>query len=166
MFILQFTADAAGLAKLNGVLSSKSYIEGFSFSDADSAVFATATGAPDADKFPHAFRWYIHIAALTGLGSFTPAAAAAPAAPAAKKAAKKPAADDDDDMDDLFGDDDEEEAAGDAGMSRAEKAKAAKAAKDAETQRKKEEALARLAKKEAKQRSLCNLEIKPWEAEQ
>ena len=31
---------------------------------------------------------------------------------------------------------------------------------------KKQAALDRLAKKEAKQRSLCNLEIKPWEAEQ
>ena len=32
-------------------------------------------------------------------------------------------------------------------------------------QKKKEETLARLAIKEAKQRSLCNLEIKPWDAE-
>ena len=42
----------------------------------------------------------------------------------------------------------------------------AKAKRDAETEVKKQEAMARLAKKEANQRSLCNLEIKPWEASQ
>ena len=87
-------------------------------------------------------------------------------APKAKKAApKKP--DDDDDMDDLFDDDDDDDAAADdAPMSRAELAKKKKAEKDAEMAAKKQAALDRLAKKEAKQRSLCNLEIKPWEAEQ
>ena len=58
---------------------------------------------------------------------------------------------------------DEEDA---APSSRAEQAKALKAKKDKETAEKKQAALDRLAKKEAKQRSLCNLEIKPWEAEQ
>ena len=50
--------------------------------------------------------------------------------------------------------------------SRAQKAAELKAARDKETEEKKAAALARLAKKEANQRSLCNLEIKPWEAEQ
>ena len=40
-----------------------------------------------------------------------------------------------------------------------------KAKRDAELEEKKQAALARLAKKEANQRSLCNLEIKPWDAE-
>ena len=94
-------------------------------------------------------------------------AAAKKTAPAPKKAAA-PAKknDDDDDMDDLFDDDDEDDAPEGKTLSRAEQAKAAKAERDAIIAKKKEETLARLAIKEAKQRSLCNLEIKPWEAEQ
>ena len=46
------------------------------------------------------------------------------------------------------------------------KAAALKAKRDAETEEKKKIAMERLAKKEAKQRSLCNLEVKPWEEEQ
>ena len=84
-------------------------------------------------------------------------------APKSKKAAPKKAADDDDDDMDLFDDDEEEDA---APSSRAEQAKALKAKKEKEMAEKKQAALDRLAKKEAKQRSLCNLEIKPWEAEQ
>ena len=84
-------------------------------------------------------------------------------APKSKKAAPKKAADDDDDDMDLFDDDDEEDA---APSSRAEQAKALKAKKEKEVAEKKQAALDRLAKKEAKQRSLCNLEIKPWEADQ
>ena len=162
-------ADASGLAKLNGYLTGFSYLSGHTFSSADTDVFATCSGAPDATKYPHAFRWYIHIAALSGLGSFAaapPAAAAAPAAGKKAAPAKAAAADDDDDMDDLFDDDDEDDAPAGKPLSRAEQAKAAKAERDAIIAKKKEETLARLAIKEAKQRSLCNLEIKPWEAEQ
>jgi len=70
-----------------------------------------------------------------------------------------------------WGDDDDEDAAPKEAVvhppgSRAAIAAEAKAKRDAETEKKKEEALARLAKKEANQRSLCNLEIKPWEASQ
>ena len=46
------------------------------------------------------------------------------------------------------------------------KAAALKAQRDKEAEEKKQAALERLAKKEAKQRSLCNLEVKPWEEEQ
>ena len=51
-------------------------------------------------------------------------------------------------------------------LERKAKDEKAKAERDAVIAKKKEETLARLAVKEAKQRSLCNLEIKPWEAEQ
>ena len=93
--------------------------------------------------------------------------AAAKTAPAPKAAA---AADDDDEMD-WGGDDNDEDAAPKEAVvhppgSRAAIAAEAKAKRDAETEKKKEEAMARLAKKEANQRSLCNLEIKPWEASQ
>jgi len=79
---------------------------------------------------------------------------------AAKKkaeAAKKAEAEaDDDDMDDMFGDDDEAD----------EAPKPKEKSMKEKLEEKKQAALERLAKKEAKQRSLCTLEIKPWDAEQ
>ena len=62
------------------------------------------------------------------------------------------AAEEEDD-DDFWGDDEEQ--------TEEEKAQAAKELEEA-----KAKAMAKLAKKEANQRSLCNLEIKPWEADQ
>jgi translation elongation factor EF-1beta len=149
---------------LDGFLSKKSYIEGWSFSAADTEVFATFAGAPCPVASPNAFRWYIHIAALTGMGRFSaaPAAPAAAAPAPAKKAAKKAAADDDDDDDDLFGDDDDEEADEkdpDAffksqGMSAAE------------IRKKKAQALAHAAKTMAKgSRTQVVFEVKPWESD-
>ncbi|KAK7236527.1 translation elongation factor [Aureococcus anophagefferens] len=81
-----------------------------------------------------------------------PAPAPAPkAAPAPAPKAAEPAAEDDDD--DFWGDDEEQ--------TEEEKAAAAKKLEEA-----KAKAMAKLAKKEVAQRSLCALEIKPWEAEQ
>lgn len=34
---------------------------------ADADMFATCTGVPDKAKAPHAYRWYIHIAAIKGV---------------------------------------------------------------------------------------------------
>ena len=51
-------------------------------------------------------------------------------------------------------------------MSRAQQAAALKKKRDEETEAAKQKALERLAKKEANQRTLCNLEISPWEADQ
>mmetsp|Transcript_8937 Transcript_8937/g.12420 ORF Transcript_8937/g.12420 Transcript_8937/m.12420 type:complete len:218 (+) Transcript_8937:47-700(+) len=77
--------------------------------------------------------------------------------PAPKKAAPAPApapapAADDDDDDDWFAEDDDEEEKPKEVNEALEKAKKA--------------AMEKLAKKEAKQRSLCALEIKPWSTEQ
>jgi elongation factor 1-beta len=127
--------------------SCRSYVEGYSFSQADSDLFALTQGAPDKASYPHLYRWFIHCAAIAGLrslnfGSSSAAAAPAAAAPAAAKAApapkaaaapaaKKAEAEEDDD-EDLFGDDDEEEEKKDAApkQSRAEVMAAAKAAKE------------------------------------
>ena len=80
--------------------------------------------------------------------------AAAPAAAPKKAAPAKPApAAEEDDDDDFWGEDEEQ--------TEEEKAAAAKELEEA-----KAKAMAKLAKKEANQRSLCNLEIKPWEADQ
>jgi elongation factor 1-beta len=126
--------------------SCRSYVEGYSFSQADSDLFALTQGAPDKASYPHLYRWFIHCAAIAGLRSLnfgsSSAAAPAAAAPAAAKAApapkaaaapaaKKAEAEEDDD-EDLFGDDDEEEEKKDAApkQSRAEVMAAAKAAKE------------------------------------
>ena len=86
----------------------------------------------------------------------------------AKKALAAVATADEDEFD-VFGDDngeEEETTSAVPALSRAEKAAALKKQKDAETEAAKQKALERLAKKEANQRTLCNLEITPWEADQ
>ncbi|KAE9048704.1 hypothetical protein PR003_g350 [Phytophthora rubi] len=141
----------AGLKKLNGFLTNRSYIEGFQFSAADAALFQQFTAVPDAAKFANVYRWYVHAAAKLGLRAIlvTKKAAAAPKAAApAKKAAKEE--DEDDDDDDLFGDDDEEE-------DEAAKAAAAKRAEAAKASKKE--------KKKPVERSQVVIEVKPWEAE-
>jgi len=137
-----------GLAGFNGFIGSRSYMEGWSFSPADAETFAKFTSIPDATKFPHSYRWYIHIAALQGVrGLSLGGSVAAPAAAAPVKAEA-----DDDDFD-VFGDDDEED----------EEPKESRADMLA---RLKKEAEERTSKKEAKQRTLVGIEIKPWSIEQ
>jgi len=161
--------------EVNAFMKTRSYVSGYAFSAADVEVFGKI-GLPDKAAAPHAYRWYVHIAALTGVkclglvagassGAAAPAknAPKAPAAPKAspkaspkqkaKKAAPAPAPEAEDDEDDFWGEDDDED----------EETKAAKAK---ELEEAKAKAQAKLAKKEANQRSLCCLEIKPWEAEQ
>jgi elongation factor 1-beta len=147
-------------------MGSRSYVEGFSFSSADSEVFDKFGGQiPDSTKLPHAYRWYIHIAALSGVRGLPIGSASAPStvAPeiatksiepptvADKKDAKKDA--DDDDFD-VFGDD---EVAED---------EAPKESRADMLARLKKEAEERTAQKEAKQRTLVAIEIKPWDIEQ
>ena len=179
-------ASEKGLMAFNGYMSSRSYVEGFMYSTADSETFAKMSGCPDKSKAPHSYRWFVHVAAIQGVrglsfASASPAAAAAPAAkkedkkaaaPAAAKAAAAPAAApaakaaaaDDDEMDDMFADDDEDE----------EKVEVyVEPAKPGETEsraqmlaRLKKEAEDRTAKKEAAQRTLVAIEVKPWSTEQ
>ncbi|KAI2635294.1 hypothetical protein GGS21DRAFT_74667 [Xylaria nigripes] len=145
-----------GLTLLTGWLATRSYIIGHSPSQADVAVFKALKSAPDADKYPHAARWYKHIASFEdefatlagdaskpytayGPGEATEAPASAPAAEAAG----------DDDVD-LFGSDDEEE--------------------DAEAVRVREERLAAYREKKAAKpkvaaKSVVTLDVKPWDDE-
>ena len=142
----------------NGFMGSKSYVEGYSFSSADSDMFAKFTAAPDAKKQPHAYRWYIHIAALQGVTvASAPVVVSAPApapvaAPKAAPAAPAKKEEEEDDDFDVFGDDDEEE----------EEPKESRAEMLA---RLKKEAEERTAKKEAKQRTLVGIEVKPYSTE-
>eukprot|EP00978_Attheya_sp_CCMP212_P010224 scaffold24581_cov51-Attheya_sp.AAC.1 len=135
-----------GLAAFSGFMGSKSYVEGWQFSDADSEYFGKFTSCPEAATYPHAFRWYIHIAALQGVRGLSFSAPAAAAEAPAK------GGDDDDDFD-VFGDDDEE----DDEPKESRKDMLARYKKDAED---------RLAKKEANQRTLVGIEVKPWDTEQ
>eukprot|EP00559_Dactyliosolen_fragilissimus_P002248 CAMPEP_0184858700 /NCGR_PEP_ID=MMETSP0580-20130426/3786_1 /TAXON_ID=1118495 /ORGANISM="Dactyliosolen fragilissimus" /LENGTH=223 /DNA_ID=CAMNT_0027354999 /DNA_START=95 /DNA_END=766 /DNA_ORIENTATION=- len=139
-----------GLAAFNGFMGAKSYIEGWQFSDADSDFFAKFSSCPDSAKYPHAYRWYIHIAAIQGVRGLTTSAPAVPAPVAPAPAAEKK--EDEDDFD-VFGDDDEED--DEPKESRAEM-----------LARLKKEAEERTAKKEAKQRTLVAIEVKPWDTEQ
>ena len=72
-----------GVANFDSFIASKSYVEGWSFSDADSELFAQFTATPDASKAPNAYRWYIHIAAKTGktVSAPTPVPVEAPPTP-------------------------------------------------------------------------------------
>jgi elongation factor 1-beta len=133
------------MAAFNGFMGAKSYVEGWSFSAVDTEWFGKMSAIPDAAKHPHAYRWYIHIAALSGVRGLS--SAAPPAAAPAKESA------DDDDFD-VFGDDDDEED-DEPAESRGDM-----------LARLKKEAEVRTAKKEAKQRTLVGIEIKPWDVEQ
>ncbi|KAI1113657.1 hypothetical protein F5Y14DRAFT_451851 [Nemania sp. NC0429] len=152
----------SGLTLLTGWLATRSYIVGHAPSQADVAVFKAIKSAPDASKYPHAARWYKHIASFEdefstlagdaskpysaygpGEAEATETPAAAPAEPAAEEGG-------DDDEVDLFGSDDEEE--------------------DAEAVRVREERLAAYREKKAAKpkttaKSVVTLEVKPWDDE-
>ncbi len=49
------------VADLNKKLATRSYLEGYSLSDADKNALAGLSGVPDKTAFPHAYRWAIHI---------------------------------------------------------------------------------------------------------
>lgn len=140
----------SGLKNLNSFLESRSYVEGWSASQADVVLYdGLGSKGPDAKKFPHARRWYNQIASYTGderkkfpgvkksLSDFGAASNGKPAAAAA---------DDDDDVD-LFGSDEDEEA------------EAAKAERVKAYNEKKSKKPALIAK------SNVILDVKPWDDE-
>jgi len=150
-------ANDAGVALLEQWVKSRSYIVGHSPSQADVKCFQAIKTPPNVAKYPHAYRWYRHIAsfepefsALPGdpsksYSAYGPESATLPVNPA-----KAPAAEEDDDDVDLFGSDDEEE--------------------DAEAARIREERLAEYNKKKAGKtkpaaKSLVTLDVKPWDDE-
>ncbi|XP_002742150.1 elongation factor 1-beta-like [Saccoglossus kowalevskii] len=142
----------AGQKALNDFLADRSYIDGYSASQADVVVYQALSGAPSADLF-HALRWYNQIKSYASqfdslpgvkkpVSEYGPAGVAAAAAPAA--AADDDDDDDDDDDVDLFGSDDEEEA---------EKLKAERIKKYNEKKAKKPTLIAK---------SMIILDVKPW----
>ncbi|KIY44865.1 hypothetical protein FISHEDRAFT_19311, partial [Fistulina hepatica ATCC 64428] len=130
-------------AKLNAHLESRSYIEGYTPSQADVLVFKAITSAPDASTYPHVARWYSHIQ------SYASEHASLPGSSSAGQAFIASAAEEEEEEIDLFGSDEEE---------------------DAEAERIKAERVAAYnAKKAAKPKpvakSVVTLEVKPWDDE-
>ncbi|KAJ5635718.1 uncharacterized protein N7484_009031 [Penicillium longicatenatum] len=148
----------SGLTVLNSWLTTRSYIVGFSPSQADVAIFKALSTAPEVAKYPHAARWYKHIVSYDDDFATLPGDAAKPytvygpeVVAATLNPAKAPAAEEDDDDVDLFRSDEEEE-------------------EDAEAARVREERLAEYRKKkEAKPKvaakSVVILDVKPWDDE-
>ncbi|KAI9051040.1 hypothetical protein LZ554_005148 [Drepanopeziza brunnea f. sp. 'monogermtubi'] len=155
MGFVDFLTDA-GLATLNSWLTTRSYIVGYSPSQADVVSFKALPSAPESAKYPHAARWYKHIASyaeefatLEGDASKAYTTYGPEVAEVTLNPAKAPAAEEDDDVD-LFGSDDEEE--------------------DAEAERIRNERLAEYAAKKAGKtkpaaKSVVTMDVKPWDDE-
>ncbi|KAL0261177.1 hypothetical protein SLS55_004873 [Diplodia seriata] len=155
MGFTDFVSDA-GLTLLNNWVQSRSYIVGYAPSQADVAVFKGLSAAPDAAKFPHAARWYKHIATFESEFATLPGDASKPVTEYGPEAnelainpAQAPAAEEEDDVD-LFGSDEEEE--------------------DPEAVRIREERLAEYKKKKEGKtkpaaKSMVTMDVKPWDDE-
>ncbi|KAM4589660.1 phenylalanine--tRNA ligase beta subunit [Fundulus diaphanus] len=136
----------AGLEALDGFLADRSYMEGFTASQADAAVF-DAIPSPPAQAFCHLRRWWSHIKSFQTERARLPPAKSqfvlAPTPPASTN-------DTGEDDVDLFGSDDEEESA--------------------EAARIREQRLADYAAKKSKKPALVAkssilLDVKPWDDE-
>ncbi|KAJ7756332.1 hypothetical protein B0H16DRAFT_698682 [Mycena metata] len=138
----------ANLTKLEQHLASRSYVEGYTPSQADVVVFK-AISAPDATSHPHIARWYTHIKSYASEHASLAGSSTAGETFLGASGASAPAAEDDDDEVDLFGSDDED---------------------DAEADRIKAERVAEYTKKKAGKpktiaKSVVTLDVKPWDDE-
>ncbi|PWY89764.1 hypothetical protein BO70DRAFT_358789 [Aspergillus heteromorphus CBS 117.55] len=124
-------------------------------SQADAVTFKAFSGVPDAEKFPHAARWYKHIASLESEFSTLPGDASKAYTAYGPESAELPTnpkdkpEDDEDDMS-LFGSDEEEE---DPEVVKEREARLAE-------YKKKKEGKAKPAAK-----SMVTLDVKPWDDE-
>jgi elongation factor 1-beta len=151
----------AGKSALNSWLETRSYITGYTPSQADVTVFKAIDAAPDAKQYPYVARWYSHIQSystefesLTGdsnapLESYGPDASALTAAVVGGAPAADAEDDDDEDVD-LFGSDDEEED---------------KAAEELKAKRLAEYNAKKALKTKPAAKSIVTLEVKPWDDE-
>ncbi|AEO60134.1 hypothetical protein MYCTH_2309018 [Thermothelomyces thermophilus ATCC 42464] len=146
----------AGLAVLDNWLLTRSYIVGYSASQADVVTFKALSGAPDSAKYPNAARWYKHIASYEEDFPTLPGDASKPytvygpeVSEVTLNPAKAPEAEEGDEDIDLFGSDEEE---------------------DAEAARIREERLAEYRKKKESKpkvaaKSVVTMDVKPWDDE-
>ncbi|KAL6718084.1 hypothetical protein ACLMJK_004169 [Lecanora helva] len=158
MGFLELVNDA-GLTTLDKWLRTRSYITGYGPSQADVKCFQALKNAPEAARYPHAYRWYKHIS------SYEPEFSSLPGDPSKAyttygpeqseltvnpKSAPNNDVDAEEDDDDLFGSDDESE--------------------DEEAKRVREENLAAYKKKKEGKakpaaKSIVTLDVKPWDDE-
>ncbi|KAI9839821.1 MAG: hypothetical protein M1819_000011 [Sarea resinae] len=156
MGFTDFVSDS-GLTLLNNWLKTRSYIVGYHPSQADVVSFKAVKEAPNPATFPHAFRWYRHIASYESEFSSLPGdpskeytAYGPEVNELTINPAKAPEKEEDDDDVDLFGSDEEEE--------------------DPEAVRVREERLAEYRKKKEGKakpaaKSIVTLDVKPWDDE-
>ncbi|KAG8696007.1 Translation elongation factor 1 beta [Ceratobasidium sp. 394] len=139
------------LKQLDEHLATRSYVEGYTPSQADVGVFKAVGSAPDKATYPHAARWYAHIKSYEAEHTSLPGDAEAGAklfGGASTSAPAAAAAEEEEDID-LFGEDEEE---------------------DAEAERVKAERVAAYNAKKANKpktiaKSVVTLEVKPWDDE-
>ncbi|MBW0511746.1 hypothetical protein O181_051461 [Austropuccinia psidii MF-1] len=138
-------------SQLEQHLFDKSYIEGYSPSQADVVVYQAVPSSPDAAKYPNSARWWAHIKSWENEHSSLPGEKKELSSYGPPKASpSKATAGEEDDEIDLFGSDDEEvdEAA--------EKLKAERLAAYAAKKATKPKTIAK---------SLVTLDVKPWDDE-
>lgn len=140
--------SAQGLGELNNFLAEKSYVSGYTPSQADVQVFEQVGKAPAA-SLPHALRWYNHIASYSPAERKAWVAGVSPLKAGGQPTAAAPAKKDDDDEIDLFDSDEEE---------------------DEEAAKIREQRLQAYASKKSKKPALIAkssilLDVKPWDDE-
>lgn len=154
----EFVNDTA-FAALDSWVKTRSYIAGYSPSQADVVTFKAISTPPTVEKHPHAFRWYNHIksyesefSSLPGDSSksFTTYGPEISEVTINPKDAPNAAADDDDEVD-LFGSDEDEE-------------------EDPEVVAERERRLAEYKKKKEGKvkpaaKSIVTMDVKPWDDE-
>jgi len=157
MGFTDFVSDS-GLTLLNNWVKTRSYIVGYTPSQADVKCFQAIKSPPEVAKYPYAYRWYNHTASfepefssLPGDLSKSYTAYGPESSELTVNLAKTPAAEAEEEEDvDLFGSDDEEE--------------------DAEAARIRDERLAEYKKKKEGKtkpaaKSIVTLDVKPWDDE-
>jgi len=164
MGFTDFLSDT-GMTLLDNWVKTRSYIVGYGPSQADVKSFQALKSQPAVEKYPHAYRWYKHVAtfesefsslpgdpskAYTAYGPESSELTVNPAKAPEKEESKEAAGEEDDDEVDLFGSDDEEE--------------------DDEAAKIREERLAEYAKKKAGKskpaaKSVVTMDVKPWDDE-
>ncbi|TFK95269.1 elongation factor 1 beta/delta chain [Pterulicium gracile] len=142
---------SVNVSNLEKHLSTRSYVEGYTPSQADVHLFKLLSEAPAGS--PHVSRWYNHINSYTKeFDSLSGSSKAGEAFIGGSSEAPAAAAADDDDDVDLFGSDDEEEDA-EAEKLKAERVAAYNAKKAASE------------KPKIAAKSVVTLEVKPWDDE-
>lgn len=139
---------AANISKLEEHLATRSYVEGYTPSQADVHVFKAIASEPSAAANPHVARWYTHIKSYAAEHPSLPGSSTAGEA-FVGESSKAPDAEEDDDEIDLFGEDEEE---------------------DAEAERVKAERVAAYNAKKANKpktvaKSVVTMDVKPWDDE-